>query len=307
MTKPDLAMKPKLSTISFLTDYGLKDEFVGVVKSVIRTIAPDIAVIDISHDIEPHDIRAGGLALARAVQYMAPGVVLGVVDPGVATNRKAVAIEVADGAAYLIGPDNGLFAPAVSLVGGATGAVILDNTDYHLAAPGPTFDGRDVFAPVAAHLCSGVPFAELGTQMDPAGLVPGILPVSQVADDGSITAEVLWVDRFGNLQLNVDPEDIEVWGEFIQVEGGRATRTAKRVVSFADIGTGSVGVIIDSYGLVALAVDQGSAAMELAAQEGSQLTLREADGPQGAPSPVSIQTKPTTIPPVNPELLEGGQ
>lgn len=289
----------KLSTISFLTDYGLKDEFVGVVKSVIRTIAPTVAVIDISHDIEPHDIRAGGLALARAVQYMAPGVVLGVVDPGVATSRKPIVIEVADGQAYLVGPDNGLFAPAVSMVGGATAAVVLDNTHYHLEAPGPTFDGRDVFAPVAAHLCSGVPFEEFGTSIDPAGLVPGVLPVSQTADDGSISAEVLWVDRFGNIQLNLDPEDLSQWGDFVQVEGGRTTRTAKRVTSFAEIGTGAVGLLIDSYGLLAIAVDQGSAAMELMMDEGSHLTLRQADGPAGAPSPVSIQVKPTTIPPVS--------
>lgn len=290
--------KPDLSTISFLTDYGLKDEFVGVVRSVIRTIAPSVAVIDITHDIEPHDVRAGGLALARAVQYMAPGVVLGVVDPGVATSRKAIAIEVANGEAYLVGPDNGLFAPAVGMVGGATAAVVLDNTEFHLQAPGPTFDGRDVFAPVAAHLCNGVPFSDLGTAIDPAGLVPGILPVSQVGDDGSITAEVLWIDRFGNVQLNVDPEDLAQWGDFVQVEGGRATRTASRVSSFAEITTGSVGILVDSYGLLALAVDRSSAAMELAVDEGSALTLRQVEGPGVTTSPVSIQVKPTTIPPM---------
>ncbi len=304
------ASPPERSTISFLTDYGLKDEFVGVVKSVIRSIAPDVRVIDISHDIEPHDIRAGGLALARAVQYMAPGVVLGVVDPGVATERKPIAIEVADWEAYLVGPDNGLFAPAVSLVGGATAAVILDNTNYHLSAPGPTFDGRDIFGPVAAHLCQGVPLVELGSPIDPSGLVPGILPVSQADDDGSIRAEVLWVDRFGNVQLNVDPKELESWGEFVQVEGGRSTRTAKRVTSFAEISTGSVGLVVDSYGLLAIAVDQGSAALELAIDEGSQVRIRAADGPTSAPSPVVIQSpvvgqsKPTTVAP-SPEPSTG--
>lgn len=287
----------KLSTISFLTDYGLKDEFVGVVKSVIRTIAPSVAVIDITHDIEPHDIRAGGLALARAVQYMAPGVVLGVVDPGVATARKPIAIEVANGEAYLVGPDNGLFAPAVSMIGGATAAVTLDNTEYHIPAPGPTFDGRDVFAPVAAHLCSGVAFTDLGNAIDPALLIPGVLPVSKLDDDGSICAEVLWVDRFGNVQLNVDPEDISEWGDYVQVEGGRVTRTAKRAASFAEIGTGSVGLIVDSYGLLAVAADQTPASIDLDVAEGSVITLRAADGPKGAPSPVRIQAKPTTVPP----------
>jgi len=253
----------RFDTISFLTDYGLKDEFVGVVKSVIRTMSPDVAVIDITHDIEPHDVRAGGLALARAAQYMAPGVVLAVVDPGVATDRKAIAIEVGGGQSYLVGPDNGLFAPAVSLVGGATDAVVLDNTDYHLPAPGPTFDGRDVFAPVAAHLCNGVPFHDLGTRIDPQKLLPGVLAVSDQDDDGAIKAEILWIDRFGNAQLNVDPADIASWPEHVTIEGGRTTRTGQRVDAFAQIPTGSVGILVDSYGLLSIAVDRGSAAFEL--------------------------------------------
>src|SRR5712692_4781304 len=134
-------------TISFLSDYGLADEFVGVVHSVIRSIAPHAAVIDISHEIPPHDVRAGSLTLVRAVQYLAPGVVLAVVDPGVGTDRRAVAVEAGDGDRVFVGPDNGLLAPAVAMCGGADRAVELTNPDYQLAAPGPTFAGRDVFAP----------------------------------------------------------------------------------------------------------------------------------------------------------------
>ncbi len=287
----------RFDTISFLTDYGTSDEFVGVVKSVIRTIAPEVIVIDVTHDIEPHDVRAGGLALARAAQYLAPGVVLGVVDPGVATDRKAIVIEVGDGQSYLVGPDNGLFAPAVSLVGGATGAVVLDNPDYHLPAPGPTFDGRDVFAPAAAHLCRGVPMDELGTAIDPLRLLPGVLAVSEQSDDGSIKAEVLWVDRFGNVQLNVDPGDLATWPEHVSIEGGRTTRTAQRVAAFAEIPTGSVGLLVDSYGLLSIAIDRGSAAFELQLNEGDALTLRQADGAPGASTAVTLGTKPTTVPP----------
>lgn len=288
----------RFDTISFLTDYGTSDEFVGVVKSVVRTIAPDVAVIDITHDIEPHDVRAGGLALARSAQYLAPGVVLGVVDPGVATERKPIAIEVGNGQSYLVGPDNGLFAPAVSLVGGATDAVVLDNTDYHLPAPGPTFDGRDVFAPVAAHLCRGVPLHDLGTRIDPQRLLPGVLAVSEQVDDGSIQAEVLWIDRFGNVQLNVDPADLADWPDHVTVEGGRTTRTGQRVEAFAQISTGSIGLLVDSYGLLAIAVDRGSAAFELELNEGDALTLRPADDVNRPVStPVSLGQKPTTIPP----------
>lgn len=290
----------RFDTISFLTDYGTADEFVGVVKSVIRTIAPDVAVIDVTHDIEPHDVRAGGLALARSAQYLAPGVVLGVVDPGVATERKAIAIEVGGGQSYLVGPDNGLFAPAVSLVGGATGAIVLDNTDYHLPSPGPTFDGRDVFAPVAAHLCNGVPFHDLGTPIDPQKLLPGVMAVSEQDDEGAIKAEVLWIDRFGNIQLNVDPADLASWPNHVAVEGGRTTRTAERVRAFAEIPTGSIGLLTDSYGLLAIAVDRGSAAFELEVAEGDALTLRPTEG-RSTPVSVSLGEKPTSVPPTVPE------
>lgn len=288
------------NTISFLSDYGLADEFVGVTKSVIRTISPDVVVIDITHDIDTHDVRAGGLALARSAQYMAPGVVLAVVDPGVGTQRKPIVVEVGNGQSYLVGPDNGLFAPAVSLVGGATGAVVLDNVDYHLPSPGPTFAGRDIFAPVAAHLCNGVPMSELGTEIDPQRLLPGVLAVSDQADDGSIKAEILWIDRFGNAQLNVDPADLEQWPDHVSVEGGRTTRTAQRVKTFAEISTGSIGLVVDSYGLISIAVDRGSAAFELEISEGDALTLRQAEGGI-APVSVSLGAKPTTTPPLSEE------
>ena len=118
----------RFGTISFLSDFGLRDEFVGVVKSVIAQIVPEVRVLDISHDVPAHDVRSGSLTLARSAQYLSPGVVLGVVDPGVGTDRRRVAIEVGDGASYLVGPDNGLFAPAVALVGGASAAYELDKT-----------------------------------------------------------------------------------------------------------------------------------------------------------------------------------
>lgn len=263
----------KFDTVSFLSDYGNSDEFVGVVKSVIRAISPAITVLDITHEIDAHDVRAGGLALARASQYLVPGVVLGVVDPGVGTARKGIAIEVGDGQSFLVGPDNGLFAPAVSMVGGATGAVILDNPKYHLVSPGPTFAGRDIFAPAAAHLCLGVPMLELGSAIDPSKLLPGILPVSVLSDDGALQAEVLWVDRFGNAQLNVDPDQVDDWPQGIRISGDGIERSCLRVKSFAEIPAGGVGVLTDSYGLLCVAVDRGSAAAELGLREGDGVTL----------------------------------
>src|SRR5688500_18743593 len=193
-------MAPRFDTITFLSDYGTGDEFVGVVHSVIRSIAPHVTVIDLTHEIPPYDIRAGSLTLGRAAQYLCPGVVLAVVDPGVGTLRRGVAVEVGGGQSYLVGPDNGLLASAVAMCGGATAAVELANPEYHLEAPGATFAGRDIFAPAAAHLCLGVPLEELGPPVDPLSLLPGLLPLTR-DEDGALVAEVLWVDRFGNSQL----------------------------------------------------------------------------------------------------------
>ena len=127
-------MGRRYDTVSFLTDYGVVDEFAGVVRSVIRDLAPHATVIDLTHGIAPFDVRGGSLALARSIGYVASGVVLAVVDPGVGSARRAVAIEVAGGEGVLVGPDNGLLAPAVSLVGGAERAVELTNTEYQLAS-----------------------------------------------------------------------------------------------------------------------------------------------------------------------------
>jgi len=260
-------------TVSFLSDYGTQDEFVGVVKSVIRSIAPAALVIDLTHEIPPHDLRTGGLALVRSAQYLAPGVILAVVDPGVGTERRAVAVEVAGGEGVFVGPDNGLLASAVAMTGGAERAVELTNPDYQLAAPGPTFAGRDVFAPAAAHLCNGVDLSDLGPAVDPITLRPGILPLSEVAADG-VKAEVLWVDRFGNVQLNVDPDDIAFLGDRMRVRFGESgVRTAGVVRTYGDLKPGQLGVIVDSYGLVSLAFDRGSAANELRITAGDGVSL----------------------------------
>lgn len=262
-------------TVTFLSDYGRTDEFVGVVHSVIRAIEPDAAVIDLTHDIAPYDVRGGGLLLARSAQYLCPGVVLAIVDPGVATERRGLAVEVGDGTSVLIGPDNGLLAPAVAMCGGASRAVELVEEEYRLPSAGPTFAGRDVFAPAAAHLCAGVPLDLLGPLVDPATLLPGVLPVARSEDDG-LVAEVLWVDRFGNAQLNVDPAELDgLLGpdEPVQLHFGGTSRVARRAESFAEVGVGQVGLLVDSYGLLAVALDRGSAAGELGLGPATEVRL----------------------------------
>ena len=270
----------RYDTVSFLSDYGRADEFVGVVHSLIRSTAPGVGIVDISHDVPRHDVRAGGLTLARSAQYLCPGVVLAVVDPGVGTDRRALAIEVGDGQSVLLGPDNGLLAPAVAMVGGATRAVSLTNTEYHLPAPGPTFDGRDVFAPVAGALCMGADIADLGETVDPNSLTPGILPVAR-EEDGDLVAEVMWVDHFGNSQLNLDPDDLDGWGDVVQVQVGTDPtvdwRQLRRVENFSQIAGGQIGLLIDSYGVLTIAVDRRSAEAELGTRTGTEVRLRRLD------------------------------
>ncbi len=278
-------------TVSLLTDYGLDDEFVGVVKSVLRDMAPHVTVVDLTHGIRPFDVRGGSLALARAIPYVASGVVLAIVDPGVGTARRAIAVEVAGGEGVLVGPDNGLLAPAVAVVGGADRAVELTNPEHHLPAPGATFAGRDIFAPAVAALCNGVDLAELGPLVDAAVLMPGMVPIPRDEPDG-LHAEVLWIDRFGNCQLNVGPDDLTAGVEVWTVAIGDERRSARIASAFAELGPGSVGLVLDSQGLYALALDQRSAAGELRLATGDVVLLSPADAdrtPPPAASPVTLR------------------
>lgn len=280
-------MASRYQTISFLSDYGHADEFVGVCRSVIRSLAPEVVVVDITHEIPPHDVRAGALTLARTVQYLNPGVVLAVVDPGVGTARRPVAVEVGGGQSVLVGPDNGLLAPAVAMCEGATRAVELVNADYQLPTPGATFDGRDVFAPAAAHLCAGVALAELGEEIDPSSLLPGIIPVARPEGD-RLVAEVLWVDRFGNAQLNLDPEEVEALGRSVRVRLGERTHVVSRATSYEEIGAGELGLVTDSYGLLSVATTRGSAAELLGIAAGDEVILEPPDD-EGSPEGAAVR------------------
>ena len=285
-------MGRRYETVSLLTDYGLVDEFAGVVKAVIRDIAPHAHMIDLTHQIAPFDVRAGSLALARCISYVPSGVVLAVVDPGVGGTRKAIAVEVADGEGVLVGPDNGLLAPAVAMAGGSGRAVTLTNDEYHLQSHGATFAGRDIFAPVAAHLCNGIDLAEFGELIDADELLPGMVPLPRQEGPG-LVGEVLWVDHFGNCQLNIGPEEIDEWGSQVQVSFGESQRVATRQHTFADVGTGAIGLVVDSCGMLALVQDQRSAAAELGLGAGDQVTLAPLpDGqPTGLTSPVTLRAR----------------
>jgi len=281
----------KYETISFLSDFGAADEFVGVVHSVINSIAPYVKVIDVTHGIPHFDIRSGGLALARSAQYLSPGVVLAVVDPGVGTQRRAVAVEVGGGESVLVGPDNGLLAPTVALVGGADRAVSLTEIDFQLPAPGPTFAGRDIFGPAAAHIASGVDLSELGDEVEVSSLVPGLMPVTSKENDGLHT-EVLWVDQYGNAQINLDPAELEIKENEInhfEIKTAGLSRIAKKVETFEELGAGELGLTIDSYGLVALVIGRGSAAEEMKISTGNQVIVSSAENFSSQSVPVVLK------------------
>ncbi|MEY4401293.1 MAG: hypothetical protein RL072_1158 [Actinomycetota bacterium] len=288
--------EPRYDTISFLSDYGLRDEFVGIVKGVIAEIAPHARVIDLTHEIPPFDVRAGSLALARCISYVPSGIVLAVVDPGVGTSRRGVAVSVGGGRGILIGPDNGILSMGTALAGGADAAVVLNNPKYQLEAPGATFAGRDVFAPAAAHLCNGTALSDLGEPIDAHLLLPGVVPLSRTEGD-EIIAEVTWVDRYGNCQLNVGPDEVAALGDRVSVvltapTGERSTRAASIVRNFAQIG-GGIGLVVDSFGMLALCVDRGSASAELSVAVGDAVRLSTLADSGGVTSNVTLRRSTT--------------
>lgn len=278
--------------ISFLSDFGSTDEFVGVVHGVIARIAPDIRVIDVGHEFPAGDIRTGALALLRAVQYLPPGVALAVVDPGVGTERRAIAARTEWG--YFVGPDNGLLAPAVAMVGGADLIVSLEDPRFRLPAEGATFHGRDVFAPAAAVLAAAeASIEDLGPAVDPASVTPLLLPLVEVDGRGGLRGEVLWVDRFGNAQTNLAPADLDRLGlrpgddVTLQIGGGEYRLSWVEV--YGDVEPGEGLVHVDSYGQMAVAVRGGRADDSFPVAPGVQVGLRR----PGAGNPV---------PGVNPEV-----
>ena len=280
------------SHISLLTDYGLNDEFVGVMKSVLTDMAPHVRITDLTHGVPAFDVRAGSLALARAVQYVPAGIVIAVVDPGVGSSRRAIAVEVAGGRGIFLGPDNGLLASGIAMAGGADRAFELTNVELHLAAPGTTFAGRDIFAPVAAFLANGGALEDVGNEIDTASVMPGLVPVASdethAIYGSGLRCEVTWVDTFGNCQMNVGPDDIAHFGPVLRLVIGDDVRSARVVSHFADIDGGAIGAVIDSYGMVALAVDRGSAAEALRISAGDAVLVFA--GEAGSTSSVTLRS-----------------
>ena len=256
--------------IVFLTDYGLADGFVGVCHGVIARIAPDARVIDLTHQVARQDVGQGALALARSVRYMPEDAVyLAVVDPGVGTERRPVAV-VASSGAVLIGPDNGLLSLAWAELGGCVRGVEIAAPEIMLHPVSRTFHGRDIFSPAAAHVASGTALERLGPALNVDELATIEVSAPMVAP-GVVGARVVGVDGFGNVQLNAGPDDLDAAGLRGPLAIGRHDLPVVR--TFSEVSEGHPAVIVDSQGMLAVVVNRGSAARTLGLRPGDGVTI----------------------------------
>jgi S-adenosylmethionine hydrolase len=242
---------------------------------VIKRIAPEVEVIDITHGIPPQHVLQGALVLANTVPYMPAGVHVAIVDPGVGGERKPLALRGEDGRVY-VGPDNGLLVVAAERLGGITEAVEIAEAAYMLERVSYTFHGRDIFSPAAAHLANGVDLIKLGPALDPAGLRRLEVPEPAVGE-ARIRATVLYVDRFGNVQLNLNAEHLARVGiepgSRVEVEVGFERYFASAARTFAEARTGDIVLYEDAYANIALAINRGNAAQMFAVRVGDELRL----------------------------------
>jgi hypothetical protein len=257
--------------IVFLTDYGLSDPWVGICHAVLYRIAPEAHVIDLTHAVPRQDVLRGAIELGRASGYLPQDAVhLAVVDPGVGSQRHAVAVAAGD--ALLVGPDNGVLSLAWEALGGAREAVRIENEDLLLTPVSRTFHGRDVFAPAAAHLATGLPLADLGPAIEVGALQRIEVPAPMVAP-GAIGARVTGVDGFGNVQLNATLADLQAAGvlddRVLVVNGHRLPRAG----TFAELPEHEPGMIVDAEGFLALVVNHGSAAKAMRLSTGDAVVV----------------------------------
>jgi S-adenosylmethionine hydrolase len=262
--------------VSLLTDYGRDDDFVGVCHGVILGIHPEAQIVDITHGVERYAVRQGALVLRNTVSYMPAGVHVAVVDPQVGTERRALALRTADGR-VLVGPDNGVLSLAWERCGGIDLAVDVTRSPHRLEPVSATFHGRDIFAPVAAHLARGAELADAGDQLDPAELQTVALPQPRV-EDGTLVGHALVVDRFGNASLNVDHDDMAgtgiTLGNVVELEAAGERYLATYAQTFADVRPGELIVYEDAYRTLAVAINRGDAAGTLALRPDAEVRLR---------------------------------
>jgi S-adenosyl-L-methionine hydrolase (adenosine-forming) len=260
--------------ICFLSDYGLVDDFVGLCKGVMLWISPGTTVVDLTHEVPGFGVEAGAEILEHATRYMPENTVyLAIVDPGVGTERRALALSSASGA-LLVGPDNGLLVAAAEALGGIAGAVSLTNADYHIHPVSSTFHGRDVFAPAAAHLASGLEMERLGEAVDPASLARVEMLGMQKEDTNTIAATIVGVDRYGNARLSVAAEETAFgFGALLKVEADVDDIPIRYVETFGHSKVGDLVLVPDSHRRLSISVNQGNASRALALEVGDRVRL----------------------------------
>ena len=261
--------------ITFLTDFGLQDDFVGTCHGVMKRIAPEVEIIDITHGIAPQAVLQGALTLANTLPFMPEGVHLAVVDPGVGGARRALALRDGQGRIY-VGPDNGLLIPAAEKLGGIAEAHELANPEYALESVSRTFHGRDLFSPAAAHLALGVPLGKLGPPIDPDALARLDIPQPDVGTT-RIHSTVLSIDRFGNIGLNLDRSHLDeagvVPGTRVELLVGPERYYAVAARTFADARPGDIILYEDAYRNISIAINGGNAAQMFGIKEGQDIRI----------------------------------
>jgi S-adenosyl-L-methionine hydrolase (adenosine-forming) len=265
-----IGMRP----VCFLSDFGLADDFVGTCKGVMHRIAPGVSVVDLTHEVPDFGVEAGAELLEHATGYMpADAVYLAVVDPGVGTERRGIALLTENGA-ILVGPDNGLLTGAAESLGGISVAVALTEERFHLHPVSNTFHGRDIFAPVAAHLVAGVGIPDLGEAVDPASLSrlgPGSSPPDR---SGGLTTRILSIDHFGNARLSVATEQSGLeYGDAMEVDAGDGEMAVRYVETFGSARAGELVLVPDSHWRLSLAINRGNAAKALSLRVGGTVRL----------------------------------
>jgi S-adenosyl-L-methionine hydrolase (adenosine-forming) len=261
--------------VTFLSDYGLVDHLVGVCKGVMAQIAPHVRIIDICHEVKPQNVLIGATMLGEAAPYLPVGLHLALVDPYRATATRGVAVRCRDGSIF-VGPDNGITSLAWPAAGGVVEARELINPALWHPRPARSFRGRDVFAPVVAHLANGVPLAEVGPEIDARSLVAIEVTKPYVHGD-HVHGNVRMVDHFGNLALNVRRSDLEAagiqLGDLVELRCGSKVREVPFTLAFGEVQPGRTVVCEDSFRAITGAVNMGRADQALRASPGDAIVL----------------------------------
>jgi S-adenosyl-L-methionine hydrolase (adenosine-forming) len=268
-----IGMRP----ICFLSDFGLADDFVGTCKGVMMSIAPGVTIVDLTHEVPGFEVEAGAEILQHAIRYMPDDTIyLAVIDPGVGTERRALALRTSDGA-FMIGPDNGLLYPAAEALGGISEVVVLTNERYQVHPVSNTFHGRDVFAPAAAHLAAGVELPELGETADFSSVVR--LSLAGVVEEGDagegIIARIISIDRYGNARLSVMQEESALeYGDTLKIDAGDGEMPVRYLETFGSANAGELVLVPDAHWRLSLAVNKGNAAHALGLRAGGRVRMR---------------------------------